>query len=91
MIFLIAVFTLINIYENFEKLSALFSIVQIEYVDQRRYNLVLTRGRIVMLPKVIDSQLIFFIQNNINLIEKNSNYNEFLDLRNFHKKTIRLK
>lgn len=77
--------------ENFEKLSALFSIVKIEYVDQRRYNLVLTRGRIVMLPKVIDSQLIFFIQNNINLIEKNSNYNEFLDLRNFHKKTIRLK
>ncbi len=77
--------------ENFEKLSALFNIVQIEYIDQRRYNLVLTRGRIVMLPKVIDSQLIFFIQNNINLIEKNSNYNEFLDLRNFHKKTIRLK
>ena len=44
-----------------------------------------------MLPKVIDSKLLYFIKNNIELIDKNTNYNEFLDLRNFHNKTIRLK
>ena len=44
-----------------------------------------------MLPKVIDSKLIYFIKNNIDLIDKSTNYAEFLDLRNFHNKTIRLK
>ena len=44
-----------------------------------------------MLPKVIDSKLLFFIENNIDLIDKNINYDQYLDLRNFHNKTIRLK
>ena len=44
-----------------------------------------------MLPKVIDSKLIHFIKNNIDLIEKSTNYSQYLDLRNFHNKTIRLK
>ena len=44
-----------------------------------------------MLPKVIDSKLLYFLKNNIDLIDKNTSYNKFLDLRNFHKKTIRLK
>ena len=44
-----------------------------------------------MLPKVIDSKLVYFIKNNIDLIDKSTNYEEFLDLRNFHNKTIRLK
>ena len=44
-----------------------------------------------MLPKMIDSKLISFIKNNIDLINKNTNYEEFLDFRNFHNKTIRLK
>ena len=44
-----------------------------------------------MLPKVIDSKLLHFIENNIDLIDKNTNYMKFIDLRNFHKKTIRLK
>ena len=77
--------------EYYQDLSSLFDIRQIEYIDGRRYNLVLSNDRIVMLPKVIDSKLIYFIKNNIDLIDKSTNYAEFLDLRNFHNKTIRLK
>ncbi len=77
--------------ENYQSLSTLFNIDQIEYIDDRRYNLVLSNGRIVMLPKVIDTKLLYFIKNNIDLIDKNTNYSHFLDLRNFHNKTIRLK
>ena len=72
-------------------MSSYFDIKQIEYIDDRRYNLVLSDGKIIMLPKVIDSKLLYFIENNIDLIEKNTNYEHFLDLRNFHNKTIRLK
>ena len=77
--------------DNYKSLSSLFDINQIEYVENRRYNLVLSNGRKVMLPKVIDSKLIHFIKNNIDLIEKSTNYSQYLDLRNFHNKTIRLK
>ena len=77
--------------KNYQILSSLFDIAQIEFIDNRRYNLVLSSGRIVMLPKVIDSKLLYFIKNNIEIIDKSTNYNEFLDLRNFHNKTIRLK
>ena len=77
--------------EYYQALSTLFDIRQIEFIDGRRYNLVLSNDRIVMLPKVIDSKLIYFIKNNIDLIDKSTNYAEFLDLRNFHNKTIRLK
>ena len=44
-----------------------------------------------MLPKIIDQNLLFFIKKNIDLIDKSTNYKQFLDLRNFHNKTIRLK
>ena len=77
--------------EYYKFLSTLFEIDQIEYIDNRRYNLVLRNGRVVMLPKVIDSKLLYFIKNNIDLIDKSTNYTKFLDLRNFHNKTIRLK
>ena len=77
--------------ENYKILSSLFDIDQIEYIDDRRYNLVLSDGKIVMLPKVIDSNLLNFIKNNIDIIDKSTNYNQFLDLRNFYNKTIRLK
>ena len=77
--------------DNYQKLASIFNISQIEYIDDRRYNLVLSSGTIIMLPKVIDSDFINFIQNNIEIIGKNTNYDEFLDLRNFHKKSIRLK
>ena len=79
------------LFDNYHSLSSLFDIDQIEYIDERRYNLVLSNGRIVMLPKMIDSKLLYFIQNNIELIEKTTNYKKFLDLRNFYNKTIRLK
>ena len=72
-------------------MSSLFDIDKIEYIDDRRYNLVLSDGKIVMLPKVIDSNLLNFIKNNIAIIEKSTNYKQFLDLRNFYNKTIRLK
>tara|TARA_B100000963_G_C22456084_1_gene593426 strand:+ start:240 stop:887 length:648 start_codon:yes stop_codon:yes gene_type:complete len=83
----------INNYLNkyYLSLSSLFDIDQIEYIDDRRYNLVLRNGKVVMLPKVIDAKLLDFIKNNIDLIDKSTNYNRFLDLRNFHNKTIRLK
>ena len=77
--------------EYYKSLSYLFEIDQIEYIDDRRYNLVLSNGRVVMLPKVIDSKLLYFIKNNIDLIDQSTNYKKFLDLRNFHNKTIRLK
>ncbi len=79
------------LYENFITLSSLFKIEQIKYIDDRRYNLVLSDGKVVMLPKVIDSKLLYFIKDNIDLIDKSTNYQHFLDLRNFHNKTIRLK
>lgn len=79
------------LYDNYQKLTSIFNISQIEYIDDRRYNLVLSSGTIIMLPKVINSDFINFIQNNIEIIDKNTNYEEFLDLRNFHKKSIRLK
>ena len=79
------------LYRNYKTLSSLFKINQIKYIDKRRYNLVLTNGKVVMLPKVIDSKLMYFIKNNIDLINKNTNYESYLDLRNFHNKTIRLK
>ena len=83
----------INNYLNqyYQSLFSLFVVDQIEYIEDRRYNLVLSNGKIVMLPKVIDSKLIDFIENNIDLIDKSTNYKKFLDLRNFHHKTIRLK
>ncbi len=77
--------------EYYQSLSTLFDIEQIEYIDDRRYNLVLSNGKVIMLPKVIDSKLLYFIKNNIDLIDKSTNYSKFLDLRNFHNKTIRLK
>ena len=79
------------LYENFTTLSSLFKIEQIKYIDDRRYNLVLSDGKVVMLPKVIDSKLLYFIKDNIDLIDKSTNYQHFLDLRNFYNKTIRLK
>ena len=77
--------------EYYQSLSTLFDIDQIEYIEDRRYNLVLSNGKVIMLPKVIDTKLLYFIKNNIDLIDKSTNYSKFLDLRNFHNKTIRLK
>jgi len=73
------------------EISNLFEISQIEYVDGRRYNLYLSKGPIVMLPKKIDEDLLIFIKQNYEILKNNTNFREYLDLRNFHEKTIRAK
>ena len=76
---------------SFERLNKLFNISNIEYIDSRRYNLILDNNLVVMLPKIINEEFLMFVENNLNLLENNTNYSEYLDLRNFHEKTIRLK
>ena len=44
-----------------------------------------------MLPKKIDQKLLIFLEENFNLLKQNSNFQDYLDLRNFHEKTIRAK
>ena len=73
------------------EINNLFEISQIEYVDGRRYNLYLSKGPIIMLPKIIDKDLLIFIKQNYEILKNNTNFNEYLDLRNFHEKTIRAK
>ena len=76
---------------SYERLNKLFKISNIEYIDNRRYNLILDSNLVVMLPKLINEEFLMFIENNLILLENNTNYSEYLDLRNFHEKTIRLK
>ena len=73
------------------EISNLFEISQIEYVDGRRYNLYLSKGPIIMLPKKIDEDLLIFIKQNYEILKNNTNFKEYLDLRNFYEKTIRAK
>ena len=73
------------------ELSTLFEISQIEYVDERRYNLYLSKGPIIMLPKKIDEHLLKFIKQNYEILKNYTDFKEYLDLRNFHEKTIRAK
>ena len=73
------------------EINNLFEITQIEYVDGRRYNLYLSKGPKIMLPKKIDEDLLIFIRQNYEILKKNTNFKEYLDLRNFHEKTIRAK
>ena len=73
------------------EMSTLFEISQIEYVDERRYNLYLSKGPIIMLPKKIDEHLLKFIKQNYEILKNYTDFKEYLDLRNFHEKTIRAK
>ena len=83
----------INYYlrKSFAEINNLFEISQIEYVDGRRYNLYLAKGSIIMLPKKINEDLLIFIKQNYEILKNNTNFQEYLDLRNFHEKTIRAK
>ena len=74
-----------------DEINNLFEISQIEYVDGRRYNLYLNKGQIIMLPKKINEDLLIFIKQNYEILKNNTNFQEYLDLRNFHEKTIRAK
>ena len=73
------------------EISNLFQVSQIEYVDGRRYNLYLVNGQLIMLPKKITKDLLVFIKQNYEILKRNTNFQEYLDLRNFHEKTIRAK
>ena len=75
----------------FEDLKRIFNINQIEFIDERRYNLILDNNIKVMLPKKIDHRLIIFIEKNLELLKNRGDFNEYLDFRNFNEKTIRLK
>ena len=75
----------------FDDLKRIFNINQIEFIDERRYNLILDNNIKVMLPKKIDHKLIIFIEKNLELLKNNSNFEEYLDFRNFNEKMIRVK
>ena len=77
--------------KTLNEISSLFEISQIEFVDGRRYNLYLNEGPIIMLPKKIDEDLLLFIRQNYEILKNNTNFQEYLDFRNFHEKTIRVK
>ena len=76
---------------HFNDLKRIFNINQIEFIDHRRYNLILENNILVMLPKKIDQKLIIFIEKNLELLKNNSDFKEYLDFRNFNEKTIRVK
>ncbi len=77
--------------KSLAEINDLFEISQIEYIDGRRYNLYLNKGQIIMLPKKINEDLLIFIQQNYEILKNYTNFQEYLDLRNFHEKTIRAK
>ena len=77
--------------KSLDEINNLFEIRQIKYVDGRRYNLYLSKGQIIMLPKKIDEDLLIFIKQNYEILKNNTNFKEYLDFRNFHEKTIRAK
>tara|TARA_Y100000768_G_scaffold305996_1_gene239932 strand:+ start:1681 stop:2328 length:648 start_codon:yes stop_codon:yes gene_type:complete len=76
---------------SFEDLKENFNIIQIEFIDKRRYDLILDNNIKVMLPKKIDKKLITFIEKNINSLKNSTEFKEYLDFRNFNEKTIRVK
>ncbi|MDB2636755.1 hypothetical protein N9Y54_06110, partial [Alphaproteobacteria bacterium] len=68
-----------------------FKIIQIKFIDSRRYDIYLEGNLRIMMPKKIDQKLLLFLEENYELLKQNSNFQDYLDLRNFHEKTIRAK
>ena len=83
----------INDYLNksIDHLRSIFKINQIMFIDSRRYDIYLEDNLRIMLPKIIDQKLLLFLEDNYELLKQNSNFKDYLDLRNFHEKTIRAK
>ena len=77
--------------ESFDDLKQIFDINQIEFIDERRYDLIIQNNSKIMLPKIIDKKLTQFIKKNINLFKNDNVFREYLDFRNFNYKTIRMK
>ena len=76
---------------TFNDLKRIFNITQIEFIDQRRYNLILQNNIKVMLPKKINKELIIFIEDNFEFLKNSNDFKEYLDFRNFNEKMIRVK
>ena len=76
---------------TFNDLKNIFNITQIEFIDQRRYNLILQNNIKVMLPKKINKELIIFIEENFEFLKNSNDFKEYLDFRNFNEKMIRVK
>ena len=76
---------------TFNDLKRIFNITQIEFIDQRRYNLILQNNTKVMLPKKINKELIIFIEENFEFLKNSNDFKEYLDFRNFNEKMIRVK
>ncbi len=77
--------------KNFSELMKIFKIDQIQYIDERRYDLILDNNIKIMLPKIIDKKLLIFIEKNFNLLKNKTDFKEYLDFRNFNDDTIRIK
>ena len=76
---------------SIDQLKSIFKIIQIKFIDSRRYDIYLEDNLRIMLPKIIDQKLLLFLEDNYELLKQNSNFKDYLDLRNFHEKTIRAK
>ena len=72
-------------------LKSMFKIIQIKFIDSRRYDIYLEDNLRIMMPKKIDQKLLSFLEKNYEVLKQNSNFQDYLDLRNFHEKTIRAK
>ena len=77
--------TLLNQLNIFQFLRA------IELIDNRRYNVYLMDGRKIMLPKIVNTKLINFLNENIDIMLNDENFSNYLDLRNFATNSIRMK
>ena len=76
---------------SIDQLKSIFKIIQIKFIDSRRYDIYLESNLRIMMPKKIDQKLLLFLEENYELLNQNSNFQDYLDLRNFHEKTIRAK
>ena len=64
---------------------------EIELIDNRRYNVYFRDGRKIMLPKIINTKLINFLNDNLDVMVNDQNFSNYLDLRNFATNSIRMK
>ena len=63
---------------------------KIEFIDNRRYDLYLNDERKLMLPKVVDDEIINFLNDQYEIFINNNKFNNYMDLRNFYSDSIRM-
>ncbi len=74
-----------------KEIRSIINFNTLEFIDDRRYDLYLDDGRKVMLPKLLDFKLINFLKKNFKFLINDNNFSSYLDLRNFHYDSIRMK